>query len=267
MDRHVLDYFKESAAGEAHGEAYHKVIPLHEEDLPYERVQELVPKMPRGWFELCRLPVEDRIEFTKSYWLSKLTFFPEFASAIGAFFENVGDIGIFLTQKFDEPFVAHFVYGLKGGGGFYQGAIPIDDEEVFYLANQFPGIIFPQDYIAFLEIHNGFAKPGDSGVVPSHRVKELHDELIALFEMSDPILTWEKQSVDPTKLFPFYESFAALSYQCFWDDWHPDQEMGNVYFSQEPRIFSDTRNSKSASETMAFPSFIEWLIFYLERVA
>jgi hypothetical protein len=55
-------------------------------------------------------------------------------------------------------------------------------------------------------------------------------------------------------------------YQCFWAEWYPEQEMGNVYYSGESKTISDVFGSFSSSETMAFTTFTDWLMFYLERI-
>lgn len=266
MDSHVLEYFKESSGKDPAPGTYHRVIPLHAEtDLLFDDLKALMPTLNRGWYELSRLSVEDRIEFTRDFWMSRLPYHPELAPFLMRFFSNLDDIGIFLTQRvYQQPFEAHMVYSLKGDEGFFQGNMPISDEELIHLTQQFPTLIFPADYSAFLRIHNGFAKQDDIGIVPAERLHALREHLKAHLEGT--LLASKGVPVDPAGLIPFYESDELGTYQCFWDDWYPDQEMGNVYLSEISGTISDTTDSKRASETMAFPTFLDWLMFYLERV-
>lgn len=268
MDSHVLEYFKESSGGEPAPGAYHKVIPLHtEKGLLFKDLVQLIPHFSKGWYELSRLEVEDRIEFTHSYWLSKLPYHPKLAPFLSQFFESLDDIAIFLTQKvYQQPFEAHMVYSLKGNGGFFQGSLPISEEGLIHLAQAFPTSILPTDYTAFLQIHNGFSKLGDLGVVAGGRVRELADKLHEALASGPTLLSPRGVPVDPAGLIPFYESYEMDSYQCFWDDWYPDQEMGNVYLNEIDRVISDTKDYSLASESMAFSTFLDWLMFYLERV-
>ena len=87
-----------------------------------------------------------------------------------------------------------------------------------------------------------------------------------MLEQQDSIITSIGTTIDPKALIPFYESFGMPFYQCFWAEWYPEQEMGNVYYSTESKTISDLFTSGASSESMAFPTFMDWLTFYLERV-
>jgi hypothetical protein len=79
-------------------------------------------------------------------------------------------------------------------------------------------------------------------------------------------MTSKGAPVNPKSVIPFYESFGIPFYQCFWGEWYPQQEMGNVYFSHTTKTISDVGGTDSSAESMAFQTFVEWLMFYLERV-
>ena len=268
MDHHLIDYYSEFSDDATRGNFY-SVIPLHQmPELTWHEVHEKVPEMLRGWFELAHLSSKDRIEFTRDFWLSKLQYREGLNESVNRFFASLDDIGIFLTQKkFEDPYEAHLVYSAKGDGGFYRGAIPAKEKKLNDLQKAFFGHIFPHDYLAFLQIHNGFCKATDcTGISSAENVPGSYQDLQKLMAMHDPILTSRDTVVDPKTLIPFYESFGMPFYQCFWTEWYPDQEMGNVYYSGVAQTISDVYSGMSSSERMAFPTFTDWLMFYLERV-
>jgi hypothetical protein len=55
-------------------------------------------------------------------------------------------------------------------------------------------------------------------------------------------------------------------FQCFWGEWYPEREMGNVYYSGFTRSISDYTQFGVGVETMAFETFTDWLMFYLETI-
>jgi hypothetical protein len=71
-------------------------------------------------------------------------------------------------------------------------------------------------------------------------------------------------AVDPGTLVPFYESSGLNSFQCFYADWYPGSEMGNLYFSGLDYTVSDLTRQSAWEENGAFPTFLEWLASYLE---
>lgn len=267
MDLHAAEYYSTHVNAGLHGN-FHQVIPLHTAHLPWEKVVSLVPAISRGWYELAGLPVQDRIEFTRDYWLAKLPYHADLSDQISAFFSRLDDIGIFLTQqKAKAPFSAQLVYSLADNGGFFHGELPADDAAINALQALFPDTLFPGDYMAFLRIHNGFAKLTDTGILPSTRIQESCAAFQKMHEAeSEPVLTADGALVNPEALIPFYESFGMPFFQCFWKEWYPDQEMGNVYYSALTRTVSYCKNKDECIETMAFPTFIDWLLFYLEKV-
>lgn len=270
MDQHFNAYFHEFS-GESPSGNYHKVIALHDSDLSWNEVKTKAPDICKGWFELSRLNREERLEFTEQFWESKLCQFPKFCQFFENFFKDVSDIGIYLTQKtFDDPFESQLVYCLNGNLGFFRGRPPVKDEEIEKVKAQFPGAIFPQDYISFLQIHDGFHKSTDTtGITPLEKLRESYDTFQAFFENNDMLITKNKQMIDPSRLIPFYASFGMPFFQCFYMDWYPEQEMGNVYCSISAKTVSDISETQDALETgesLSFPYFYEWLKFYLEKI-
>lgn len=266
MDVHVKEFF--SQYGEGTGR-FHEVIPLHDQPaLAWSDVLKKMDDFPRGWFELSRLGTQDRIDFTMEFWMSKLPFHPRMAESLSLFFKSLDDIGVFITQQtFDDPFEATMVYSLKDNAGFYRGAVPATYEDCTSMQGLFADLIFPQDYCAFLQIHNGFRKATDStGIIPSWEMAEVRERFQAMLSERDNVTTRKGKVVDPRTLIPFYESFGMPFYQCFWDNWHQEQGMGNVYYSGADNKISDPEED-TGSDNMAFPSFSDWLIFYLERIA
>lgn len=245
-----------------------RVIPLHESlDLEWERLSQQAPFLSRGWFELSRLSKEDRIEFTKSYWLVKLSSFDqgEIENGLNKFFASLDDVGIFLTlQKEGDPYDVHMVYSLKNEAGFFHGNPPADEARIHDLEKQFAPIDFPPDYLAFLRIHDGFNKYTDTGLIKTHELARAFHNLQNLLTEEILILP-DGELVDPVDLIPFYESYGLHSYQCFYADWHPIFGMGNVFFSADNQTISDFFIPDKWAENLAFPNFNAWLLFYLQE--
>jgi hypothetical protein len=258
-------------AGNGPTSHFHKVISLHESfDLKWEAIAELAPLLPRGWYELSRLTAADRIEFTHDYWQSKLPFVPNTSVSLEKrlkeFFENLEEIGIYATQaKKGGVFEVHMVYTLAQERGFFQGNPPASEEALDRLIKRFGHIHFPPDYLAFLQIHDGFSKYTDTGLIKSSDMAQIYQRLQRL--LAEEVLKGPNgQIIEPEHLIPFYESFGLHCYQCFYADWHPEEEMGNIYFSEPERSISNFLDPQNAEENLAFSSFLGWLIFYLEDI-
>ncbi len=269
MDTHLKDFFSQSSDETPRG-SFHSVISLHETpEINWSELRRKVPSLPKGWFELSRLPSRDRIEFTRDYWLSKISYREKFAEFLMRFFENLDDIGIYITQKkFADPFEVNLVYSLKDDSGFYRGGPPASEEAIVRLRKEFPDVQLPADFLAFLRIHDGFWKTTDStGIIPSSQMRGLYEQFQEMVTQIEILKTSEGDEVDPTTLIPFYESFGMPYFQCFWSDWYPEEEMGNVYFSDLTKTISFSRERGFNLENMSFPTFFDWLKFYLERIA
>lgn len=268
MDFHAAEYYSAFAASGSHGH-FHHVIPLHEDPhLDWAKVKKMAPEICRGWYELAHLPVRDRIEFSRDFWLAKIPYHPNLNELIVKFFASLDDLGIFLTQRtYDDPYTAHLVYSLADNNGFFHGESPASDIEINRIKKEFSAYTLPADYLAFLQIHNGFAKLTDTGLIPLMRMKESYDAIQKVIQEGDePITTLQGVSVNPASLIPFYESFGMPFFQCFWGEWYPDQEMGNVYYSVESRKISICDEKDECAEYLAFQSYTDWLMFYLEKI-
>jgi hypothetical protein len=268
MGQHVKDYFSQFCDDTPQGH-FHKVTALNDHpEISWEALAKTVPNMCKGWFELSRLSPQDRIEFTCDFWLAKLPYHPKCSEFIERFFANLEDIGVFITQqKFDDPLEAHLVYVLKNDSGFFKGRLPASEQELSDLQKAFPEYILPKDYFAFLQIHNGFCKTTDcTGIMPSTYMESAYNNFISLISEGEVVTTNSGTLVEHKKLIPFYESFGMPFYQCFWAEWYPEDEMGNVYYSGMTMTISDVDGVDPSSETMAFPTFTDWLMFYMERI-
>jgi SMI1/KNR4 family protein SUKH-1 len=268
MSHRIKNYFSQFA-DDMPQENYHSIIALHENpSYDWETLQKQVPSLCRGWYELSKLQRKDRIEFLSDFWLSKFPYRQGVSEFLGNFLENVDDIGVFITQKvFEGPYEAHMVYCLKDDNGFYTGLSPATDSHIQALQKQFSELTLPADFIAFLRIHNGFCKTTDcTGIIPSDKIIEHYHTFQEMLKNNEIIKTLANTDVDPSTLIPFYKSFGMPFYQCFWTEWYPEEEMGNVYYSGQSKTIMINENEGPSEDNMAFPSFLDWLKFYLERI-
>ena len=105
-----------------------------------------------------------------------------------------------------------------------------------------------------------------TGITCVSMMNDTYQEFQNMLNSQGEVRTKSGKVVNPKTLIPFYESFGMPFYQCFWDGWHPEQEMGNVYYSGESNTISDPALTDEGSmEQMTFPTFSEWLLFYLEQ--
>lgn len=229
-----------------------------------------MPNLPRGWFELSRLDKEARLEFIRDFWLSKLLYIgsdtARYERKFEEFFENLEDIEIFATQDLEKhPFEIHMVYSMEDATGFFQGGPPATPASIETLRKQFSNCNFPPDYLAFLEIHDGFSKYTDTGIIKVRKMPKAYQHLQELLK-DEVLVRPDGQVINPESLIPFYESFGLHSYQCFYADWYREDEMGNLYFSAQDRTISNFLNDERLEENLAFPTFLGWLAFYLEDI-
>lgn len=268
MDEHAKDYYKQYSKKSPKGN-FHTVIPLHESpDVDWGTFSKTVSNLPRGWFELCELPVKDRIQFSLDFWMLKIPYSPNRAALV-KFFDALDDIGVYIVQKkFDDPMDAEMVYSLSNNRGFYRGRVPATDKEILDLQKQYPNVILPADYLAFLQIHDGFCKTTDcTGITSINKLYQTYLEFQMLLESRTPVQTKSGEQVNPKSLIPFYTSFGMPFFQCFWAEWYPQQEMGNVYYSSSENTITDpSKRPSTGGEEMSFPTFTDWLMFYLERI-
>ncbi|MCH9609386.1 MAG: hypothetical protein S4CHLAM45_05270 [Chlamydiales bacterium] len=256
--------------GDRENELFYKVICLSKEkELGWEEISHKIPRLPRGWYELSRLPLEDRIEFTRAFWLSKLPFRGtegHLEERLEAFFEELEEVEVYATQaEQNHPFEVHMVYSLKEALGFFQGGPPAPPENIDNLRTQFSQFNLPPDYLAFFEIHDGFSKYTDIGLIKSRDLPQTYSRLQDILR-GEVLVRPDAQVIKPESLIPFYESFGLHCYQCFYADWYIEDEMGNVYFSEHDRTISNFLDTSRLKENLAFSTFLNWLIFYLEDI-
>jgi len=237
--------------------------------MDWEEASMLAPDLPKGWYELMLLDPADRVEFVRDHWVAMLPYVPHIHQAIEQFFSTLEDVDVYLAQKWpNEPFGAHMVYSQRNEMGFYHGCTPATAQEVLELKLALRNYILPVDYLAFLQLHNGFAKVTDTGVIPLEHIDRARSELYSVLASREPLVMPKTQGeqINPAALLPFYQSFGMDSFQVFFTEWYPEQEMGNLYYSGLEHALSDFTNRESWSDNLAFPTFLDWLVFYLEVV-
>lgn len=268
MDNHVKEYFRQFSEGSPRS-AFHKVISLNDApDSCWNELSTKVPALPRGWYELSEMTSTDRIDLVRDFWLSKLPFCPHIVEKLDPFFDKLDDIGVYVFQeKFGDPWKAEMVYSIKGNGGFFRGRPPATDEQLYNLQKLFPETILPEDYTAFLRIHNGFSKASDTGIIATDDFPYTYKEFVTSFSGDRLIHNANGIAVNPSSLIPFYTSFGMPFYQCFWSDWYPENEMGNIYYSGVTNQISSTEGVSTEADQMAFKTFTDWLFFYIETLS
>lgn len=268
MDKHIQDFYRHSSDDAPTGH-FHEVKCLQKEKgLKWEELKDLAPDLCRGWYELAQLKAADRVEFSKEYWLSKLPFQPGLSKFLDKFFSTIDDVRVYIVQpQFDDPFEAHLVYSLRQNDGFFRGLSGAKEKDFQALQQEFPKIIFPEDFFAFLQIHNGFSKTTDSGILKTSEISENYNYLQKLIGSKEGLLKSGDYPIDPKNLIPFYKSFGMPFFQCFYTEWYPRNEMGNVYYSNVTNTISNLSQKESSVENMAFTTFDKWLMFYLEAIS
>ncbi len=233
--------------------AFKEVIPL--EQLQWDEAVKRAPNLPRGWYELSRVSAADRVEFTREYWLDRLPYHPSAHPLIYEFFERLDDVGVMLTRTKEEEMKAELVYSFADNSSFFRGQEPAPENELEELKSEV-GLNLPQDFLSFAKIHNGFGKLSDIGVMPIDEIPSAKRRVMELILRAP-----EPLKVDAGTLVPFYEAFG---FQCFYADWYPGNEMGNVYLSGIDYTISDVTDKSEWMENLAFPTFMEWLSTYLQ---
>jgi len=231
----------------------------------WTEIAEKAPDFPRGWFELSRISPEERVEFIRDFWFDLLPYHPYAQSAIAEFFSRVDDVAPIIARK-DDELQPEMVYSFADNSTFFRGLPPATEEDLREFRREI-GLPLPRDYLSFNRLHNGFGKLSEIGVL------KIEDVGVARQRVKDLLFNAEKsvrsngRPVDPGSLIPFYETYGLSSFQCFYADWYPGSEMGNVYLSGVDYTISDTSDRKSWAENLAFPTFLEWLAYYLEGMS
>ena len=265
MNSLIRQFFSADKSGEG---AFKEVLFLSESpELSWEAAEKKSSDLPRAWFELSRLSPKDRVEFTRDFWLDRLPYHPSAHPLFYEFFEQLDDVAVVLTQTDEEENLsAELVYSLGDNSCFFRGKPPCSDEDLLELRNEIR-IPLPQDYLSFVRIHSGFGKLSEMGLLPLGEVANAKRRLMDLILRSEKRLMSGKQRVEPGSLIPFYEAFGLDSFQCFYADWYPSNEMGNVYLSGIDYTISDTSKTGTWPDSLAFPTFSDWLAYYLQGMS
>ncbi|OGN55207.1 MAG: hypothetical protein A3D96_04620 [Chlamydiae bacterium RIFCSPHIGHO2_12_FULL_44_59] len=245
--------------------SFKEVIWLSERnDLSWEVLDRIAYNLPRGWYELSRVSSKDRIEFTRDFWLDRLPYHPRAHPMFFEFFERLDDVAVVLTRHIkDEPMEAELVYSFADNSTFFRGRPPCSDSDIQETLAEIK-LNLPRDYLSFLKIHNGFGKLSEMGVLEVQEIADANRRVIELVLKADRHLKSAEKSVDPGALVPFFEALGLSSFQCFYADWYPGSEMGTVYLSGIDYTISDLRDKNTWVDFRAFPTFSEWLAFYLQ---
>jgi hypothetical protein len=260
MNSQIRDFFRVDGSHDPH---FKEVRFLSEEpDLCWEDIEGT--GLSRGWFELSRVSMEDRVEFSREFWLSRFSFHPTATKILVEFFDKLDDVAVLVCRQTDEePWSAELVYSLGDNSCFFRGRPPADEEEIDWAKKQFTQEL-PHDYWTFFHLHNGFGKLTELGLLPLEDLEDARARLISACLKDDKTLRMGEAWLDPHSLFPFYEEYGVGSFQCFNAEWYPGSEMGNVYFSGIETTISDISDRKTWIENLAYPTFLEWLTAFLE---
>jgi hypothetical protein len=228
----------------------------------WSEIEQLAPSFPRGWFELSRIPAEDRVDFSCSFWLKRLPFNPKTHNAISEFFSALDDVGVVLSKK-KETWTPQLVYSFMDNSCFFRGLPPANDAQINELKSELD-VAFPNDWISFTKIHNGFGKLSELNLLKIEDIPSARRRVMEMLLRAPRAVRSGATVIDPGSLIPFFEVSGLSSFQCFYADWYPGNEMGNVYFSGIDYTVSDTTREKAWGDTGGFPNFLEWLASYLE---
>ncbi len=267
MNSHVIRYFRKYSEEDIPLHLFHDVIPLHETaDVDWTQLSKMTPHLPKGWIELSRLKTEDRIEFTREFWLKTIPYEAKAYEFFQKFFSRLDDVGVFVTQAFfDSPYECEFVYSLRNESCFFHGRPPSSEDEVDQVITDYKGML-PEDFLTFLYIHDGFSKNNDAGMIPVRSIQFHFQKIVDSVKNQNRPILCGGQVVDPSDLIPFYDSYGRGNYQCFYANWDTGQGSGNVYYSKIEHAISNYLDKDHAQENLAFSTFLEWLMFYLETI-
>ncbi|MCH9630301.1 MAG: hypothetical protein S4CHLAM37_02960 [Chlamydiia bacterium] len=264
MNKHASEYYQSKK--ENNDAIFDEVIALHEKAAEFEfsDLQSKSKRFPKGFFELAKLTKKDRIDFTCSFWEATLPYSPKLHEFLTLFFARVDDIGVYLVKREVDPeLTPHLVYSLSDEESFYRGLPSAIPEEVEMLKSDLQ-LILPEDFLGFLKVHNGFAKDGDFGMI---QVNDVLSEMSvvqneAMQMTNKPI--FQQKPIDPSCLIPFYKSNGFNVYECFYKGWYPEKEMGNVLLSLGEGRKIDYSDPTTRIKKLAFPTFLDWLMNYME---
>ncbi len=245
--------------------AFKEVVFLSDETaIQWEEAVKIAPDLPRGWYELSRISARDRIDFTRDFWLDRMPYHPSAHPVFFEFFEELDDVGVVLQRRDGAVvFSAELVYSFADNSTFFRGQPPCHENTLVELKREISENL-PRDFLAFARIHDGFGKLSEMGLLEIEEISHARRRVMDLLLRAQKRVKSGTVDVDPSSLIPFYESLGLSSFQCFYTDWYPGSEMGNVYLSGVDYTLSNVSDKKAWIENLAFPTFSEWLSYYLQ---
>lgn len=231
----------------------------------WDEISQKIPDLPKSWYELSRVHPLERIEFVKLLWQDLLPFHPKFSSYIERFFEKLDDIAIVIAKRGGEYF-PEMVYSFSDHSTFFVGKPPATFDDIRYFISQL-GFALPKDFLSFLILHNGFGRLSSNGILSIDDVHLERQRVRKILMGNNFIIDHRGGVVNPQSLIPFYVDSGLNSFQCFYVDWSPLDEIGNVYLSGLNNAISDISKSFDLSEELAFATFFEWFIQFLEGMS
>ena len=235
-------------------------------DVTWEEISNRAPTLPKGWFELSQLPPGLSLEFMRDFWGNALPSIPHLCAFFDRFFAGVEGVEIYLAaRKKNGPFESFFVYKMRASTDFFLGSPPLNQNQIDQMTQNIP-FPFPEDYLRFLWIHDGFQKGGEAGIFVTTLLLSEQRAFLKEIKEKGGEIRCECEKIDPQALFPFYRSLDLDSCQCFYKNWHHDEEVGNVSFSLSKGEISYYKNREKEEKTFAFNTFLDWFVFYVERI-
>ena len=261
MNRSVFEYYQKKDS------LFEDVIILEEDsNFAFEDVQKLIPYFPKAWYELTKLNLVDRIEFSRDFCLKTLPYSPHIYQLIYDFFLKLEDLSIIMTKKSNQPnYLVELVYSVDNESTFFRGQPPLDIDSINAVNRKFNDVL-PRDFLDFCKIHNGFAKNADTGIIGAQNIFEVTKHMQDLLSGQQKTLHCRDQAINVKDLIFFYQSYEKIDFQCFYLGWYPIKEIGNVYYSYVDSTISNYHDKKACNENLAFETFLDWLMFYLEIV-
>ncbi|MFA6119387.1 MAG: SMI1/KNR4 family protein [Parachlamydiales bacterium] len=260
MNNSVAEYYQKNLIS-----GFEDIIIVEKETkASFEELKKLAPNFPKAWHELSQLDLSDKIEFSSLFFSKTIPYLPHIYPKVLDFFSNLEDLSVIMSKKPKLPnYDVELVYSMMNDSTFFRGRPPLDSFSISLVNRQFNESL-PHDFLSFLKIHNGFAKNNDSGVIEAENIYDVTNNMLDLIEDQKKIVTCNNQIIDPKDLIFFYQSYQKVDFQCFYNRWVSNSDIGNVYYSYSDSTISNFHDK--ATENMAFATFLDWLVFYLEMV-
>jgi hypothetical protein len=256
MRSFVRNYYQNANSIEGIKDPFHEVLLLSSDlDFTFEELKAKADNFPRSWFELISLSTKEKKEFLFEYWLDTLHPSFEFLQELDIFFSSLEDIGIFLVKEFvSSPYLVELVYSLEKKNLFFVGLPPrmtpfSAEAELFSF--------FPDDYLSFLKIHNGFRRFDEKGIIPLEQLKEYSYRFQKCYTESLKKIPLGQRVDDPKVFFPFSRDKNG-GVSCFHLGFN--NSIGKVcYINNHCHLKTDPM----VGFERTFDSFTHWLCHYL----